>query len=710
MNGEIYLRKCVKNMVIKLTKEQAKERMGKLMSEIDRLRVLYHVKDDPAIDDVVYSSLMDELRSLESMYPECKSDTSPTGRIGGNPLDTFKKTKHKVRQWSFDDLFNYEELIAWEEKVKRMMQKTSVSDRKLEYCCEIKIDGLKIILTYEQGKLITAATRGDGVIGEDVTHNIKTIHSIPLELKYPIDIVVVGEVWLPEKELQRINQERAQRNEVPFANARNAAAGSIRQLDPKIAASRKLEMFIYDIDFLENYEQYFAMPQTQTEELQRLQKLGFKVNPISLQCKNVEEIEEMYASWVDKRNDQEFAIDGVVIKVNDKVIQEVLGYTGKAPRFAIAYKFPAERTTTVVEDITVQVGRTGVLTPVAHLASVHVAGTTVSRATLHNEDEIIRLGLKIGDTVVIQKAGDIIPEVVEVLVNMRTGKEVDFDMVTECKKVCGGEIVRDVIGTKGNEKSVAYYCKDKNSFAIQKEQLRHFVSKKGMNIDGLGEKIIEQLMGEGLVSDAADLFELKIGDIDHLDRFADKSAENLIDAIDAAKEVQLEKFLFALGIRYVGEETAVLITQNLMKISSKEITDLRSLVTVFSHVDCERWQSIDGIGERAAESLVEWFTNDKNAHMLERMNVSGVHIKITEVSDKNNGMSGKVFVLTGTLASMTRDEAKEKIRAAGGKTASSVSAKTDYVLAGENAGSKLKKAQDLGVKILDESTFIQLMN
>jgi DNA ligase (NAD+) len=696
-------------MVIKLTKEQAKERVEKLTSEIDRLRVLYHVKDDPQADDVVYSSLMDELRTLEDHYPDLKKDTSPTVRIGGAPLEKFAKTEHKIRQWSFDDLFDYEGLKKWEEKVIRAMQKSGVGDRVLAYCCEIKIDGLKVILTYEKGKLITAATRGDGVIGENVTHNIRTIHSVPLVLPYPIDIVVVGEVWLPERELARINKERIACEEMPFANARNAAAGSIRQLDPRIAAERKLDMFVYDIDLLDGHDSFFPTPYTQWEELARLKELGFKVNSSAKICNDINDIQELYDSWIDKRHDQDFAVDGVVIKVNDKEVQNALGYTGKAPRFAVAYKFPAERTTTVVENITVQVGRTGALTPVAHLRPVHVAGTTVSRATLHNEGEIKRLGLKIGDTVVIQKAGDIIPEVIEVLVNMRTGRERDFDMLALCRDVCGGEVVRDTIGIKDDAQSAAYYCKDKSSFAIQKEMLRHFVSKKGMNIDGLGERIIEQLMNEGLVSDAADIFELKIGDIDHLERFADKSAENLITAIDHAKTVRLEKFLFALGIRYIGEETTVLITRNLHILTTREVTDLRTLVDVLSGITQEKWESVDGIGARAASSLVTWFGQEDHKNMLVRMHALGVKIKIVESVNTDDQIAGRTFVLTGTLETMTRDEAKEMIRSRGGKIASSVSKRTNYVVAGAKAGSKRAKAEKLGVQILTEEEFRHLI-
>ncbi|MEA3322865.1 MAG: NAD-dependent DNA ligase LigA, partial [Patescibacteria group bacterium] len=421
-------------MVIKLSKEQATERVEKLTAEIDRLRVLYHVKDDPSVDDVVYSSLMDELRGLEEVYPDLKSPTSPTQRIGGVPLEKFKKTEHKVRQWSFDDLFDFDELQKWEEKIMRMMVKEGFNEKPV-YCCEIKIDGLKVILTYEKGKLATAATRGDGVIGEDVTHNIKTIHSVPLTLKYPIDIVVVGEVWLPESEFKRINKEREKIEEAQFANARNAAAGSIRQLDPAVAAQRGLEMFVYDIDLIDGNDNYFDNPSTQIDELELLEELGFKTNQSYKLCDDIGEIEKLYRSWIDKRNAQEYAIDGIVIKINDRNVQNALGFTGKSPRFAIAYKFPAERTTTVVEDITVQVGRTGVLTPVAHLRPVSVAGSTVSRATLHNADEIARLGVKIGDTVVLQKAGDIIPEIIEVLTNMRTGVEKDFNMIAACEVV-----------------------------------------------------------------------------------------------------------------------------------------------------------------------------------------------------------------------------------------------------------------------------------
>ena len=703
-------------MVIKMTEGQARERMQKLMAEIDRLRVAYHVFDDPTVDDVVYSSLMDELRSLESVHPALRDPHSPTQRIGGKPLDKFRKTRHKMAQWSFDDLFDHEGLVKWEEKVIRMMRKKGITDQPA-YCTEIKIDGLKVILTYEKGVLTCGATRGDGVVGEDVTHNIRTIHSVPLTLTQPIDIVVVGEVWLPAKELDRINDQRHKNGEQEFANARNAAAGSIRQLDPTVAAGRGLQMFVYDIDWIGDNDLEIVLPDTQMEELDLLQQLGFKVNREHVLCHAIDEVEKIYRSWTDKRHDQPYAIDGIVIKVNERAVQELLGYTGKSPRYAIAYKFPAQRTTTVVENISVQVGRTGVLTPVAHLRPVSVAGTTVSRATLHNEDEIIRLGLKIGDTVVIQKAGDIIPEVVEVLTNMRTGAEKEFDMRAACMAICGGEIIKETIGVKGQTQSAAYYCKDKNSFAIQKERLRHFVSKKGMNIEGLGEKIIEQLMNEGLITDAADIFELTIGDVDHLDRFADKSAENLITSITAAKTVSLEKFLFALGIRYVGEETALLIAQypiadfqlpRDLRCDHVSIKNLKDLVCVFSHVTQEQWEKIDGIGGRSAQSLVEWFSDEKHCAMLMRMHEHGVRVTTTD-RRINAAIDGKTFVLTGTLQTMTRDEAKDRIRMLGGKIASSVSNATDFVVAGEKSGSKLRKAQELGVEIMTEESLRRLL-
>jgi DNA ligase (NAD+) len=515
--------------------------------------------DSPQVSDEIFDSLMRELRQLEKQYPEFETPDSPSQRIGGEPLDKFEKTRHRHKQWSLNDAFSFGEIKDWEDKILRILEKEGIKE-KPEYCCEVKIDGLKLVLTYEEGLFIRAATRGDGVIGENVTEQVKTIQSIPLRLNKDINVTVVGEGWMRKKDLERINKEREKNMELPFANSRNAAAGSIRQLDPKITASRRLDSYIYDIDDIGD-----AFPETQVEELDFLEKLGFKVNKNHKLCRNLEEIEALFKSWEPKRNKQEYGIDGLVVKVNSKKLQDMLGYTGKSPRWAIAYKFIPEKVTTVVEDIKIQIGRTGALTPVAHLKPVRVAGSVVSRATLHNEDEIKRLDIRAGDTVVIHKAGDVIPEVVEVLKNLRTGKEKKFHMPEQCP-ICGGPVKREKIKTgKKEEESAAHYCLNKKCFAVEKEKIIHFVSKKGFNIEGMGEKIVEHLMSEGLISDFSDIFELEKGDLEPLERFAEKSAGNLIDAIEKAKKNTLPKFLFALGIRHVGEETAELLAKEFVK-------------------------------------------------------------------------------------------------------------------------------------------------
>ena len=560
-----------------LSPQEAKIRIEKLSREIDRLRYEYHVLDNPEITDEIYDSLTKELRELEEKFPQFKVSFSPTQRIGGKPLDKFVKVRHIIRQWSFDDVFDFGELKKWEEKIQRMIEKNTTpasgfpsldkegKKGEVGFCCELKIDGLKIILAYEKGVFVRGATRGDGTIGEDVTENLKTVQSLPLKLNQPVTCVVVGECFLSKKELDRINRQRKKNNELLFANSRNAAAGSIRQLDPKIVAGRKLDSFIYDIDYLEDKN---LMPINQIEELEFLKKLGFKTNSQYKFCLNIEEINDYYQKWARKKDREEYGIDGVVIKINSRSIQEALGYTGKAPRWGVAYKFPAEKSATVVEGIQLQVGRTGALTPVAKLRPVRVAGSTVSRATLHNEDEIIRLGLKIGDTVVIRKAGDVIPEVVEVMKNLRTGQEKKFRMPDFCP-ICGGSLKKEIINAKNKKESANYYCLNKNCLAVKKEEIIHFVSKKGFNVEGLGEKIVERLIGEGLIKQAADIFDLKKSDLEPLERFAEKSARNIIEAIEKNKKISLEKFLYALGIRHVGEETAVLIGKNInTKVSS----------------------------------------------------------------------------------------------------------------------------------------------
>lgn len=686
--------------------KKVKERIRRLTDEINRLRYEYHVLDNPEITDEVYDSLTSELKSLEEKYPSFRLSESPIGRIGGKPLSKFQKVFHKVRQWSFDDVFDFEELRKWEEKVKRMIEKNpELSGEKLEYAVEIKIDGLKMILNYEKGAFVQGATRGDGTVGEDVTENLKTIYSLPLRLGKSIDCIVVGECYLSNEELERINRIRKKNGEPLFANSRNAAAGSIRQLDPRIAASRKLDSFVYDIDYIqmENKDENFSYPETQLDELRLLGDLGFKVNQEYKLCRNVQEIQTFYESWSEKRNNQEYGIDGIVIKINSKKIQDALGYTGKAPRWGVAYKFPAEKVTTVVEGIWVQVGRTGALTPVAHLRPVKVAGSTVSRATLHNEDEIERLGIRIGDTVVIQKAGDVIPEVVEVLTGLRNGKERKFKMPESCP-ICGGKVAR-----KSGE--AATYCLNKKCFAIEKENIIHFVSKKGFNIEGLGEKIVEQLMLEGIVSNFADIFDLEKGDLEPLERFAEKSASNLLQSIEESKQIRIAKLIYALGIRFVGEETAVLIAKNIEEISKEKIDNLEKVIRIFPTLSKDEWMDIKGIGEKSAESLADWFSDFRNVEMLKRMADLGVQIEKESLTGREgSGLEGITFVLTGELENFTRDEAKDMIRKAGGDVSSSVSRKTSYVLVGENPGSKLAKAQELGVKIIDEKGFRKIIN
>lgn len=683
-------------------------RIEKLSREIDKHRHAYHVLDMPTISDEAYDSLFEELLRLEEEYPQYVLPESPTQRVGATPLEKFSKVRHVVSQWSFDDIFDEEGLKKWDEKLCRMIEKNGLDASNVHYDCELKIDGLKMILTYKKGVLIQAATRGDGTIGEDVTQNAKTIQSIPLKLNRPIDIIVTGEVWLSKKELERINTERIAKEEPVFANTRNAAAGSIRQLDSRVTARRRLDSFIYDI---EQIEEGIEHPVLQTEELELLSDLGFKINRFYRLCKNVQEVQAFYDEWTAKRYDLDYELDGVVIKVNDQTIQKSLGYTGKAPRWGIAYKFPAQQVTTVVEDISIQVGRTGVLTPVAHLRPVRVAGSVVSRATLHNEDEIRRLDIHIGDTVIIQKAGDVIPEVVEVLKSLRTGAEKAFSMPEKCP-ICGADVRREVVGGKKGT-SAAHYCTNTNCFAAERERLIHFVSKGGFDIAGMGEKIVEQLIIEGLISDMADIFELTRGDIEPLERFAEKSSEKLIDAVQGSKHIRLEKFIFALGIRHVGEETALLITNNIAQLVNG-LDDTRNIldqIEALGEISVGQWMGIKGIGEKSAQSLHQWFSHPENKELLRRMYLLGVFVDAS--SDKENGKTelllGKTLVLTGELQNFTRDDAKDMIRSNGGSVSSSVSKKTDYVLVGENPGNKYEKALALGVKILNEDEFLTLI-
>ncbi len=687
---------------------EAKIRIAKLSREIAEHQKRYHTLDQPTISDQAYDSLMRELEHLEREFPKLRSQTSPSLRVGGEPIKAFHKVNHIVRQWSFDDVFDFSELKEWDKKLKRLLQKKIDKEGSLdiEYVCELKIDGLKIVLTYEKGVLRQGATRGDGSIGEEVTENLRTIWSVPLKLNQPADAIAVGEAWLSEREWKRINAERKAAGEPAFANPRNAAAGSIRQLDSRITARRKLDSFVYGIDRLES-----KIPATQVEELELLKRLGFQVNEHYRVCKKAEEIEAYYQEWQKKRHNLPYGLDGIVVKVNERRLREILGHTGKTPRFGVAYKFPAEQVTTVVEDIQTQIGRTGALTPVAHLRPVSVGGSVVSRATLHNFDEIARLDVRVGDTVIIQKAGDIIPEIVSVLKNLRAGKEKKTQEPSVCP-ICGGEVRRIITGQK-NDMSAALYCLNPKCFAREREKLIHAVSKKGLDISGLGEKAVELMMNEGLIKDIADIFALKAGDLVLLERFAEKSASKLAVSIQNSKRIPLAKFIFALGIRYVGEETADLIAKVAIRgiKSHKEITGLKDIVKIFPKINVADWLAIKGIGQKSAESLAEWFQDEKYQELLRRLIDAGVAV----ILPKEPGVSGQpfyglTFVLTGELNSFTRDEAKAMIKEKGGVVSSSVSKKTDYVVAGKNPGSKYDEAKKFGVKILDETGFAKILN
>lgn len=661
-------------------------RYEKLKTAINRYRRLYHVHDVEEISQQALDALKHELVELETRYPELVTPDSPSQRVAGAPLPQFKKVVHQVAQWSFNDAFSEQDIKDFDARVRRMLG-AHAPKGDIEYTCELKIDGLKVVLTYEQGALVTAATRGDGLVGEDVTHNVRTIESVPLRLEKNVDVIVEGEVWMSEQGLKEVNVQRAKDEEPLFMNPRNAAAGSIRQLNPSVAASRKLDMFVYDIALMEA-----SVPRTQHEELTLLRELGFKVNPHYALVHGAAGVVAFWEEWKEKSKSQGYWIDGVVVKVNDRAFQETLGYTGKAPRFAVAFKFPAEQVTTVVKDIVLQIGRTGVLTPVAQLEPVSVAGTIVSRATLHNEDEIKRLDVRIGDTVVLQKAGDVIPDIVNVLTELRTGKEKPYVWPTHVPE-CGGDgRIERVPG------QAAWRCVYKNSFSQQRRKLRHFASKGALNIEGLGPSTVDALMEQGLVIDYDDFFTLTEGDVLTLEGFADVSAKKLLASIErAASNVPLSRLITGLSIPHVGEETAILLAKHF-----KTIDDVAAARE-------EELSSIDGIGPIVAKAIHAWCKEKDNAALLKRLKKMLSIVSEYAANAPRAPLAGKTFVLTGTLESLSRDEAKERLRALGADVSSSVSKNTTYVVAGEEAGSKLEKARVLGVPVLSEEEFLALL-
>lgn len=693
-----------------MTKLQAKKRIEKLRKVINHHRYLYHVLDRQEISEEALDSLKHELWQLEQKYPEFITPDSPTQRVAGKPLDKFKKVRHRVRQWSLEDAFSEGEIRDWDKRLRKILiQKGLISKLKesqitkegteLDYACELKIDGMHIILTYEKGLLKKGATRGDGVIGEDVTQNLKTIEAIPLRLRENVTLVAEGEVFMRKSVFEHLNKKRKKQGLEPFANPRNAAAGAIRQLDPKIAAQRKLDFFTYDLSWSDS-----GVPLTQIEELKKLATLGFKVNRLYEYAKDIKAVIKFWKKWQEKRESQDYWIDGVVIKVNSKKLQKILGYTGKAPRWALAAKFPGEEAATIVAEIKISVGRTGKITPVATLEPVQLRGTTVTHASLHNMDEIERLGVRIGDTVIVKKAGDIIPQVTKVLPELRPRGAKKFRLPPNCP-VCGSKIIKPT-------SEVNHFCPNPDCPARHREKLYFFAGKSGFDIEGLGPKIIDQLLEEGLIRDIPDIFRLKIEDLKPLERFAEKSAENIVKAIQKSKKIPLVRFLTALGIKHIGYETANLIIRE----SKLEILDFqekiirpRDLVRVFQRVSRDELADISGIGPKVAESFCQYFRAPQNLRLLEKLDRVGVRIVLPKPEkEKALPLKGKTFVFTGVLSSMSRSEAKSRVRSLGGHPTSSVSGSTDFVVAGREPGSKLDKAKKLGVRIIDEKEFLKM--
>jgi len=656
--------------------KQTAERAIKLRKLLAHHAHRYYTLDAPEISDDAYDALARELRALEEQYPALAHSASVNSRVVGDALPELKKVKHEVPQWSFNDAFTEEEVRAFDERVRKL-----AGGRAVSYDLELKIDGLKIVFTYQKGALALAATRGDGIVGEDVTHNVRTIREVPQRLSRPVDLVVEGEVYLRRSGFEKLNRERAVAGLPLFANPRNAAAGSVRQLDPRVALARPLGAFVYDLARTSE-----TVPETQTGELDYLRALGL---PVNREHRHVETLEEVYAyreRWRGSAREQlDYQLDGVVVKVDERSVQEVLGYTGKAPRFAIAYKFPPEQVQTVIENISLQVGRTGKLTPVAHLRPVAVAGTVVARATLHNEDFIKEKDLRIGDTVILQKAGDVIPEVVQVIKELRPREAKAWQFPTR-SPLCGGDgAIERVPGES------AHRCAVAGSFEQQLRALGHFAGKSALDIDGLGSETVRTLMEHELVSEFDDFFELTKDELLQLEGFEEKKATNLIKSIADARTVPLDRLLIGLGIAHVGEENAFILATRF-----KTLAALRA-------ASAEQLSAIDGIGPVIGKAVADWFADSRNEGMLARLLR---HLDVQAVEAPVGGLlMGQTVVVTGTLPTLSREDAETLVRAAGGKAASSVSAKTSFVVAGDAAGSKLTKAQQLGIPVIDEEEF-----
>ena len=663
--------------------EEAKVEVKNLREKLEYYAKLYYDMDSPAISDYEYDMMMNRLKALEKQFPELITRDSLTQKVGGHVKEGFKQVTHEVPLQSLQDIFSFEELRDFDERVRKVAEE---NNEELKYVVETKIDGLSTALKYENGVLVQGATRGNGLIGEDVTDNLKTIKHIPKELKEPIDITVRGEVFIGTKEFEEMNEEREILEEPLFANARNAAAGSLRQLDSKITASRPLDIFIFNVQKYD--ENTFDAENSHFTELNKLSNLGFNVVPVRTLCSTIDEAIEAIKKIGEDREKLSFGIDGAVVKVDNLRLREILGTTYKVPKWAIAYKYPPEKKETRLLDIVCQVGRTGAITPTAILEPVKVAGSTISKTTLHNEDFIKEKGLMIGDTVVIQKQGDVIPEVVDVIKDKRTGNEQEFVMPTVCP-VCGAPVVRE-------EGEAVARCIGIECSAKILRNIAHFVSKEGMDIDGLGIKIIEQLVDKGLIKNIADIYTLTVDEVASLKKNGRKFAQNLIDAINASKNNDLYKLLTALGIRHIGTKSAKGLTKRY-----KSIDDI-------AKASFEELSMIEDVGSITAESIYEFFRQEQTIDLIKRLKEAGVNTKVLANEDDGKydaRFVGKTFVLTGTLENYTRDQASEIIEKFGGKVSGSVSKKTSYVLAGEEAGSKLTKAQNLGVPIITEQDF-----
>ena len=664
--------------------ETEKEEVALLRNKIHRHDYLYYVKDSPEIPDREYDSLYHRLKEIEGKYPECVTADSPTQRVGGKVDERFRKVVHPVPMLSLDNTFNVDEVRAFHQRVVKALP--DIEESSIEYVVELKFDGLAVALTYENGKLVRGATRGDGVQGEDVTANLKTIRSIPLEISAePFKkIEVRGEVYMPRKEFQRLNVLREEVGESPFVNPRNAAAGALRVLDPAVTDSRKLGVFIYSVGFLDN-----NICETHSELQKNLASLRFPVNEHNRWCSNFEKTLALIEEWRTKKNDLDYEVDGLVIQLNSLAYRKRLGNTSKFPRWAVAYKYEAEQAETEVLEIVCQVGRTGSITPVANLEPVFVSGSTVSRATLHNEDEIRKKDIRVGDRVVIEKAGEIIPKVVRV-VDLKSNRNKPFKMPTLCPE-CQTRIFRP-------EGEAAWRCVNAACPAQLKERLKHFASRKAMDIDHMGPAVIDQLVESGRVKNFSDLYTLKQEEVVGLERLAEKSAKNLIDAIEKSKSAGLARLLFGLGVRHVGQRAASILAETFRSIK------------VLKETSFEDMESVMEIGPVIAESLKSFLDQEANMQDIENLSNSGVVVEDPEAARKEMGvLAGKQFVLTGTLSEFSRDDAKKKIESLGGRVTSAVSTKTDYIVAGKDAGSKLTKAKKIEITVLDEKEFQKLI-